>query len=50
MGALALVGAMERVIVEWQDGVLDATFDQMTDYLIELFLAAGPSFGLAAAP
>lgn len=46
MGALALVGAMERVIVDWQDGQLDASIDELVDYLVELFLAAGPTFGL----
>jgi AcrR family transcriptional regulator len=46
MGALALVGAMERVIVDWQDGQLDSTLEEMTAYLVELFLAAGPTFGL----
>jgi len=46
MGSLALVGAMERVIVDWQDDELDASLEEMTDYLIELFLAAAPTFGL----
>ena len=46
MGSLALVGAMERVIVDWQDGQLDTTLEEMTAYLVELFLAAAPTFGL----
>jgi AcrR family transcriptional regulator len=47
MGALSLVGAIERVIIEWQDGELDATIDQVIDYLIQLFLVAGASVGVA---
>jgi AcrR family transcriptional regulator len=46
MGSLALVGAMERVIVDWQDGQLDASLEDMTGYLVEFFLAAAPTFGL----
>ena len=46
MGAAALVGAIERVIIEWQDGELDASIEEIVDYLVELFLAAGPTFGL----
>jgi AcrR family transcriptional regulator len=46
MGSLALVGAMERVIVDWQDGELDASLEDMTAYLVEFFLAAAPTFGL----
>lgn len=50
MGALALVGAIERVMVDWQEGELDATLEQVTDYLVELFLATGPTVGLPTAP
>ena len=46
MGSLALVGAIERVIVDWQDGQLDTSLEDMTAYLVELFLAAAPTFGL----
>ena len=46
MGSLALVGAMERVIVDWQDGQLDASLEEMTDYLVEIFTAVAPTFGL----
>ena len=46
MGSLALVGAMEQVIIDWQDGALDASLDEMTTYLVELFVAAAPTFGL----
>lgn len=47
MGALSIVGAIERVIIEWQDGELDATIDQVIDYLVQLFLVAGASVGVA---
>ncbi len=40
MGALSLVGAIEQVLAEWQDGHLDATIDQIIDYLVDVFLVA----------
>jgi AcrR family transcriptional regulator len=46
MGALSLVGAIERVITEWHDGKLDATIEQVIDYLVQLFLVAGASVGV----
>jgi AcrR family transcriptional regulator len=46
MGALSLVGAIERVIIELQDGHLDATIEEITDYLVQLFLAAGSTVGV----
>lgn len=46
MGALSLVGAIERVIIEWQDGHLQATIDEIVDYLVRLFLAAGTTAGV----
>ena len=46
MGALSLVGAIERVLIEWQDGHLDATIDEIIDYLVRMFLATGESVGV----
>lgn len=46
MGAASLVGAIERVIVDWQDGELEASTDQIIDYLVELFLTTGTIFGI----
>jgi AcrR family transcriptional regulator len=46
MGALSLVGAIERLMIDWQDGEIDATIDQVIDYLVEFFLAAGASIGV----
>jgi AcrR family transcriptional regulator len=47
MGALSLVGAIERVIIEWQDGHLDATIDEVIDHLVQLFLIAAASAGVS---
>jgi AcrR family transcriptional regulator len=47
MGALALVGAIDRVIIEWQDGHLDATIDEVIDHLVQLFLIAAASAGVS---
>lgn len=47
VGALSLVGAIERVMIEWQEGELEASVEQVVDYLVAFFLAAGASFGLA---
>jgi hypothetical protein len=41
MGALSLVGAIALVIVEWQDGAVDATVDELIDYFVDMFSAAG---------
>jgi AcrR family transcriptional regulator len=46
MGALALVGAIERVMVEWHDGGLQASVDEVVETLVLLFLAAGSSAGV----
>lgn len=46
MGALSLVGAIERVIIEWQDDQLETTIDEIIEYLVQLFLAAGATVGL----
>jgi AcrR family transcriptional regulator len=50
MGALALVGAIDRVIIEWQDGHLDATIDEVIDHLVQLFLIAAASAGVPPRP
>jgi hypothetical protein len=47
MGALSLVGAIEAVIIEWQDGHLEATIDEVIEHLVRLFLLAGTSAGLS---
>ena len=36
--ALSLVGTMERVVVEWQDGALDAPIDEVVEDVVDLFL------------
>lgn len=46
MGSLSIVGAIERVMIEWQEGELEASIGQVVDYLVEFFLAAGESFGM----
>ena len=40
-GALALVGAIERLMIEWQDDELDLSIEQIIEYLVGLLLAAG---------
>jgi AcrR family transcriptional regulator len=39
-GAIALVGAIERLMIEWQDGELDVSIEQIIDYLVGMLLAA----------
>ena len=41
MGAVSLVGAIQLVLIEWLDGNLDATVDEIVDYLVDMFLVAG---------
>jgi AcrR family transcriptional regulator len=50
IGALALVGAIDHVIIEWQDGHLDATIDEVIDHLVQLFLIAAVSVGVSPRP
>ncbi len=46
MGALSLVGAIERVMIEWQEGELNVRIEEIIDFLVELFLAAGGPVGV----
>ena len=39
-GAMALVGAIERLMIEWQDGELALSIEQIIDYLVGMLLAA----------
>ena len=41
MGALSLVGAIQLVVIEWLDGTLDATIDEIIAYFVEMLLVAG---------
>ena len=47
MGTLSLAGAIERVIVEWHDGTLSVSVEQLTEHCIALLMTAGASFGVA---
>jgi hypothetical protein len=52
-GAVSLVGAIERLMIEWQDGELGLSVQEIIDYLVELLLGAGlvaERSGTAAAP
>jgi AcrR family transcriptional regulator len=40
-GSVALVGAIERVMIEWQDGELGMPVDRLIDYLADLVLSTG---------
>ena len=40
MGALSLVGAMASVLIEWLDGNLDATMEEVVDHFVDLLLVA----------
>jgi AcrR family transcriptional regulator len=40
-GSIALVGAIERLMIEWQDGELAMPVDRLIDYLAEMVLSAG---------
>ena len=47
-GAISLVGAIERLMIEWQDGELGLPIEQIIDYLVEMLLAAGKLAGMSA--
>jgi AcrR family transcriptional regulator len=46
LGAIALVGAIERLMIEWQDGELDLEIEEIVDYLVDMLLAAGRIAGM----
>jgi AcrR family transcriptional regulator len=46
-GAVALVGAVERVMIEWQDGELGLSINQIIDYLTEMLISVGGLAGVA---
>lgn len=37
--ALSLVGTLEQVVIDWQEGALDIPVERMIDRVVELFLA-----------
>jgi AcrR family transcriptional regulator len=39
-GAISLVGAIERLMIEWQDGELGLSIEQIIEYLVGMLLAA----------
>jgi AcrR family transcriptional regulator len=48
LGALSVVGAIERVMIEWQDDQLDLTIDEIVDAIVGMLLAAGYAAGVPA--
>jgi AcrR family transcriptional regulator len=50
LGAFSLVGAIERVMIEWEDGHLDVSIDVIVDHLVGMFLTAGALAGVAEIP
>src|SRR5207247_976173 len=50
LGALSMVGAIERVMIEWQDGELEVSIEQIIDHLVAMFLTAGAAAGVTEAP
>lgn len=45
IGSLSLVAGIERVLVEWRDGYLDATIDELIEHLTQVFLVAWAPVG-----
>ena len=43
VGALALVGMLERVVVEWQEGHLDLSIDAIVDNCVTVYVALFPA-------
>ena len=41
MGALSLVGAIALVLVEWLEGEVDATIEEVIAHFVDVFLVAG---------
>jgi AcrR family transcriptional regulator len=49
-GSIALVGAIERLMIEWQDGELGLSIDQIIQYLSEMLISAGEVASLSTRP
>jgi AcrR family transcriptional regulator len=47
LGAVSVVGAVDRLVVEWHDGQLGASVDEVVDYAVGMFLALGASIGVS---
>jgi AcrR family transcriptional regulator len=50
MGGLSVVGAIEKVMTEWHDGQLNASVEQVSEFLVGLFLMVGAGLGVVEAP
>jgi AcrR family transcriptional regulator len=50
MGGLCMAGAIERVMTEWHDGHLKASVDELTEFLVAMFLTIGAGFGVVPPP
>jgi AcrR family transcriptional regulator len=49
-GSIALVGAIERLMIEWQDGELGLSIDQIIQYLSEMLISAGAVASVSTRP
>ena len=47
---LSFVGMIERIMIEWQDGELDLSIDQIIDHLVAMFLIGGAAAGVTRRP
>ncbi len=45
-GAISLVGAIEQLMIEWQEGELGLSVDQIIDYLVQMLLLFGRVAGI----
>jgi AcrR family transcriptional regulator len=50
MGGLSMVGAIEQVMTEWYDGYVEASLEQVQEFLVQLFLAVGAGMGVLPPP
>lgn len=46
LGALSLIGAIDRVMIEWHDGELDLALERLVEHLVEMLLAAAQIAGV----
>jgi AcrR family transcriptional regulator len=50
LGALSFVGMIERIMIEWQDGELDLSIDEIIDHLVAMFVIVGAAAGVTRLP
>jgi AcrR family transcriptional regulator len=50
LAAVSVVGAIERLVIEWQDDELEVSIEEVIDYVVGMFLGLGSLVGVTEPP